>query len=135
MSAPVAPPTPPAPRLLFNPLSIDPFPHPTSSAVVRIKKCESANLLVCICDTTNNVLTYEQPQLYTLFTLFARNYNTISSPFTKQTIRLAMSANVLGQKDVNAPMEQQPVNGGKDVKSMDYHRQMLQSKIQEPYDS
>lgn len=44
-----------------------------------------------------------------------------------------MSANVLGQKDANAPIEQQSAVGGKDVKNMEYHRQMLQSKIQEPY--
>lgn len=42
-----------------------------------------------------------------------------------------MSSKVLGQKDANAPIEQ--TAGGKDVKTMDYHRQMLQSKIQEPY--
>ena len=43
-----------------------------------------------------------------------------------------MSGNVLGQKDANAPIEQHTVAGGKDVKNMEYHRQMLQSKIQEP---
>ncbi len=44
-------------------------------------------------------------------------------------------ASVLGSKDINASMEQQTQQQStKDVKSMDYHRQMLQSKIaQEPY--
>ncbi|KAJ3493931.1 hypothetical protein NLG97_g4414 [Lecanicillium saksenae] len=42
-----------------------------------------------------------------------------------------MSSHVLGDKDVNAPMEQQQTQ---DVKSMDYHRQVFQSKMaQEPY--
>jgi hypothetical protein len=47
-----------------------------------------------------------------------------------------MSAQVLGQKDVNAPLADQQVlaDGGKDVKSMEYHRKVFQSKIQEPYD-
>jgi hypothetical protein len=45
-----------------------------------------------------------------------------------------MSAQVLGQKDVNAPLADQQVlaDGGKDVKSMEYHRKVFQSKIQEP---
>lgn len=44
-----------------------------------------------------------------------------------------MASRVLGDRDVNAAIEQQqqPV---KDVKSMDYHRQVFQSKMaQEPY--
>jgi hypothetical protein len=40
-----------------------------------------------------------------------------------------MSAKVLADKDVNAPMTEQPM--GKDVKSMEYHRQVLQSKMAE----
>ncbi|KAL6849310.1 hypothetical protein ACO1O0_008847 [Amphichorda felina] len=41
-----------------------------------------------------------------------------------------MSANVLGDKDINATMaDQQQTAGGKDVKSMEYHRQMFQSKV------
>jgi hypothetical protein len=41
------------------------------------------------------------------------------------------SAKVLGDKDTNASIEQfQPF--GKDVRSMEYHRQVFQSKIQEP---
>ncbi|KAI1043344.1 hypothetical protein LB505_002035 [Fusarium chuoi] len=40
-----------------------------------------------------------------------------------------MSAKVLADKDVNAPMIEQPVT--KDVKSMEYHRQVLQSKMAE----
>lgn len=46
-----------------------------------------------------------------------------------------MSTKVLADKDVNAAMEQQaPV---KEVKSMEYHRQMLQSKMaqEESYDT
>lgn len=46
-----------------------------------------------------------------------------------------MSAKVLGDKDINASMadQQQTIAGGKDVKSMEYHRQAFQSKINEPY--
>ncbi|OAA72517.1 Spo12 [Cordyceps fumosorosea ARSEF 2679] len=51
-----------------------------------------------------------------------------------------MSSHVLGDKDVNASMEQQQQQQQqqtaqcKDVKSMDYHRQIFQSKMaQEPY--
>jgi hypothetical protein len=40
-----------------------------------------------------------------------------------------MSAKVLADKDVNAPMIEQPAT--KDVKSMEYHRQVLQSKMAE----
>ncbi|KAF4995080.1 hypothetical protein FGRMN_5375 [Fusarium graminum] len=40
-----------------------------------------------------------------------------------------MSAKILTDKDVNAPMTEQPM--GKDVKSMEYHRQVLQSKMAE----
>ncbi|CEJ80760.1 Putative BNS1 protein [[Torrubiella] hemipterigena] len=43
-----------------------------------------------------------------------------------------MSARILGDKDVNAAIEQQSTLV-KDVKSMDYHRQVFQSKMaQEP---
>jgi len=38
-----------------------------------------------------------------------------------------MSSNVLVDRDVNAAAQQQPAT--KDVKSMEYHRQVLQSKI------
>lgn len=39
---------------------------------------------------------------------------------------------ILGDRDVNAPVEQH--QSGKDVKSMEYHRQMFQSKMAaEPY--
>ncbi|KAF4976055.1 hypothetical protein FZEAL_7233 [Fusarium zealandicum] len=41
-----------------------------------------------------------------------------------------MSTKVLASKDVNAPMSDQQMNA-KDVKSMEYHRQVLQSKIAE----
>ena len=44
-----------------------------------------------------------------------------------------MSAHVLGDKDINASIEQQQQQS-KDLKSMDYHRQVFQSKMaQEPY--
>ncbi|PQK14899.1 hypothetical protein BB8028_0005g04190 [Beauveria bassiana] len=46
-----------------------------------------------------------------------------------------MSSHVLSNKDVNASMEQQQQQTAqsKDVKSMDYHRQVFQSKMaQEP---
>ncbi|KAK3685962.1 hypothetical protein B0T22DRAFT_538190 [Podospora appendiculata] len=45
-----------------------------------------------------------------------------------------MSSNVLGTKDVNMSMGGAPEADGadmKDVKSMDYHRQVLQSKMEE----
>ncbi|KAH7318353.1 hypothetical protein B0I35DRAFT_431890 [Stachybotrys elegans] len=38
-----------------------------------------------------------------------------------------MSTNVLANKDVNAPIMEQAA--GKDIKSMEYHRQVFQSKI------
>lgn len=44
-----------------------------------------------------------------------------------------MSSHILGDKDVNAAIEQQQPQA-KDVKSMDYHRQVFHSKMaQEPY--
>ncbi|KAI6785079.1 Spo12 family [Emericellopsis cladophorae] len=43
-----------------------------------------------------------------------------------------MSSTVLGERDINAPMEVQPTVAGKDVKNMEYHRQMFQSKMAEP---
>lgn len=43
-----------------------------------------------------------------------------------------MSSNVLADKDVNATTAaQQPQVGKAEVKSMEYHRQVLQSKLDE----
>ena len=44
-----------------------------------------------------------------------------------------MSSNVLADRDVNAAAAQQPANENAkvDVKSMEYHRQVLQSKLDE----
>jgi hypothetical protein len=42
-----------------------------------------------------------------------------------------MSSNVLADRDINATVAQQPVNAKGDVKSMEYHRQVLQSKLDE----
>jgi len=43
-----------------------------------------------------------------------------------------MSSNVLADKDINAPATNgAPAEGAKDVKSMEYHRQVLQSKLNE----
>lgn len=43
-----------------------------------------------------------------------------------------MSNSILGNKDVNAPMAES--QEAKDVKSMEYHRQVFQSKMaDEPY--
>ncbi|KJZ71891.1 hypothetical protein HIM_08736 [Hirsutella minnesotensis 3608] len=42
-----------------------------------------------------------------------------------------MPANVLASKDVNVPMADPQVAAGKDVKSMEYHRQVFQSKMAE----
>jgi hypothetical protein len=43
-----------------------------------------------------------------------------------------MSSNVLADKDINAPATNAaPADGVKDVKSMEYHRQVLQSKLNE----
>jgi hypothetical protein len=41
-----------------------------------------------------------------------------------------MSSNVLADRDVNAPAVQ-PSEFKPDVKSMEYHRQVLQSKLEE----
>ncbi|CCF47555.1 hypothetical protein CH063_15902 [Colletotrichum higginsianum] len=46
-----------------------------------------------------------------------------------------MSPNVLADKDVNAAVVANDLQATKDVKSMEYHRQVLQSKMaQEKYD-
>ena len=43
-----------------------------------------------------------------------------------------MSSTVLADRDVNAAAAQQaPINVKGDVKSMEYHRQVLQSKLEE----
>jgi hypothetical protein len=42
-----------------------------------------------------------------------------------------MSSNVLADKDVNAAAQQTDTNVKGDVKSMEYHRQVLQSKLEE----
>ena len=44
-----------------------------------------------------------------------------------------MSSNVLTDRDINAAAAQQPVDAKAkaDVKSMEYHRQVLQSKLEE----
>jgi hypothetical protein len=42
-----------------------------------------------------------------------------------------MSSNVLADRDVNAPALQQPAEVKGDVKSMEYHRKVLQSKLEE----
>ncbi|ORY71151.1 uncharacterized protein BCR38DRAFT_479670 [Pseudomassariella vexata] len=42
-----------------------------------------------------------------------------------------MSSNVLASKDVNANMTSQDGSAKGDVKSMEYHRQALQAKIEE----
>ncbi|CAH0005338.1 unnamed protein product [Clonostachys byssicola] len=44
-----------------------------------------------------------------------------------------MSSNVLGNKDINAPImsEQDQVLRTKDIKSMEYHREVLKSKMEE----
>ena len=42
-----------------------------------------------------------------------------------------MSSAVLADKDVNAAALQQPANQKDDVKTMEYHRQVLQSKLDE----
>lgn len=56
-------------------------------------------------------------------------YSRTRTPRTSSPNTFIMSAKVLADKDVNAPMIEQPVN--KDVKSMEYHRQVLQSKMAE----
>ncbi|EON98689.1 putative spo12-like protein [Phaeoacremonium minimum UCRPA7] len=42
-----------------------------------------------------------------------------------------MSTNVLSAKDVNATMTSQESNSKSSIKSMEYHRQVLQSKMEE----
>lgn len=42
-----------------------------------------------------------------------------------------MSSNVLSDRDVNAAMAEQQQLSSKDVKSMDYHRQVFQNKMAE----
>jgi len=42
-----------------------------------------------------------------------------------------MSANVLSSKDINAVMTAQEPTRKAEIKSMEYHRQILQSKMEE----
>lgn len=42
-----------------------------------------------------------------------------------------MSSNVLSAKDVNANLSAQDTTAKSEVKSMEYHRQVLQSKMDE----
>lgn len=42
-----------------------------------------------------------------------------------------MSSNVLADRDVNAPATQQAPDAKPEVKSLEYHRQVLQSKLEE----
>jgi hypothetical protein len=42
-----------------------------------------------------------------------------------------VSSSVLADRDVNAPAVQQAAEVKGDVKSMEYHRQILQSKLEE----
>jgi hypothetical protein len=42
-----------------------------------------------------------------------------------------MSSTVLADRDVNAAAAQQPANQKGDIKTMEYHRQVLQSKLDE----
>jgi len=43
------------------------------------------------------------------------------------------SSNILADRDVNAVVEQQPENVKANIKSMEYHRQVLESKMAEQY--
>lgn len=42
-----------------------------------------------------------------------------------------MSSTVLGDKDVNAAQTVQVTDAKPDIKSMEYHRQVLQSRLEE----
>jgi hypothetical protein len=46
-------------------------------------------------------------------------------------IYVEMSSTVLGDKDVNAAQVVQAVEAKPDIKSMEYHRQVLQSRLDE----
>jgi len=66
------------------------------------------------------------------------HYNTLKvSSDTLKTLKLqlpyqfAMSSDILADKDVNAVAAQQPANHKGDMKTMEYHRQVLQSKLDE----
>jgi len=69
---------------------------------------------------------------------FSQHHNILKvSSDTLKTLNLhfsypfTMSSTVLANKDVNAAAAQQPANQKGDVKSMEYHRQVLQSKLDE----
>jgi hypothetical protein len=66
----------------------------------------------------------------------------VNKTFEKKTLRITqanslshstdMSSNVLADRDVNAAAQQHAdVNAKSEVKSMEYHRQVLQSKLEE----
>lgn len=55
--------------------------------------------------------------------------NTPNSPNASN--QLTMSSTVLADRDINAPAVQQPAEAKADVKTMEYHRQVLQSKLDE----
>ncbi|KAF4464281.1 acyl- dehydrogenase [Fusarium albosuccineum] len=55
-------------------------------------------------------------------------YSSVTLSTTTNTF-FTMSAKVLADKDVNAPMAAEQQAPGKEVKSMEYHRQVLQSKM------
>jgi len=61
------------------------------------------------------------------------NTNHLHSTYHKIQSNLDMSSNVLADKDINASATTgAPADGAvKDVKSMEYHRQVLQSKLEE----
>jgi hypothetical protein len=59
-------------------------------------------------------------------------FNTNHTIYQKKESIFDMSSNVLADKDINAPATNgAPAEGAKDVKSMEYHRQVLQSKLNE----
>jgi hypothetical protein len=62
--------------------------------------------------------------------------DTIAYTGSNRKIELGMSSNVLADRDINASVANvdanaKPADGKADVKSMEYHRQVLQSKLDE----
>jgi hypothetical protein len=53
------------------------------------------------------------------------------SSISQSSRQFTMSSNVLADRDVNAAAPQQPATAKGDIKTMEYHRQVLQSKLDE----
>ena len=94
-------------RVLFT----SDFLHPTSSLLQP--------------QPQNSRHTSASPQSLKVFIDTLRTSTLVSSH------QFAMSSTVLADRDINAAAAQQPANQKGDIKTLEYHRQVLQSKLDE----